>query len=262
MHPMLTTAVKAARKAGSIINRASDNLDIVRVERKGSNDFVSDVDRAAEAAIVDIIREAYPHHAILAEEGGAIGESDYEWIIDPLDGTTNYLHGLPVFAVSIALAHRGVVTQAVVYDSTRNELFTATRGGGAYLNERRIRVSRRTQMNEALVATGFPYHQYQLPDGYFSLLREAQEKTAGIRRMGAAALDLAYVAAGRLDAYWELGLKPWDVAAGSLLVQEAGGLVTDFSGDDRFLEGGQVLAATPKLLPNLHQLVQAHGPWA
>ena len=260
MHPMLNTAVKAARKAGSIINRASLDVDLVKVASKGRSDFVTEVDRAAEQAIVDILLKAYPDHAILAEESGASGDSEYTWIIDPLDGTTNFIHGFPQYAVSIALRHREHVTQAVVYDPTRNELFTASRGRGAFLNERRIRVSTRSKLSECLIGTGFPFRSFEHLDEYVRMFRSVTEHTAGIRRPGAAALDLAYVAAGRLDGFWEIGLSPWDMAAGSLLILEAGGLVSDFKGEAAYLEEGRIVCGAPKIFPQLLNLVSAVHP--
>jgi myo-inositol-1(or 4)-monophosphatase len=260
MHPMLNTAVKAARKAGSIINRASLDVDLVKVASKGPSDFVTEVDRAAEQAIVDILLKAYPDHAILAEESGASGDSEYTWIIDPLDGTTNFIHGFPQYAVSIALRHREHVTQAVVFDPTRNELFTASRGRGAFLNERRLRVSRRTKLSECLIGTGFPFRSLEHLDEYLRMFRTVAEQTAGIRRPGAAALDLAYVAAGRLDGFWEIGLSPWDMAAGSLLILEAGGLVSDFKGDAAYLDEGRIVCGAPKIFPQLLSLVGTVHP--
>jgi myo-inositol-1(or 4)-monophosphatase len=261
MHPMLNIAVKAARRAGNIIQRASRDLDLIKVQTKRPNDFVTEVDKAAEAAIIDVLREAYPDHAILAEESGeAVGKGhgkDYVWIIDPLDGTTNFIHGMPHYAVSIALQHRGTITQGVVYDPNRNELFTATRGGGAFLNDRRIRVSRRLRINEALIGTGFPFREEQGFDEYMKTFSAITRATAGVRRPGAAALDLAYVASGRFDGFWERGLQAWDIAAGSLLVAESGGLITNFKGESSFLYGGDVVCATPKLFPPLLQMVQA-----
>lgn len=260
MHPMLNTAIKAARRAATVIQRASNNLDVLRVERKDHNDFVSEVDRAAEDAIVSTLLEAYPQHAILAEEGGSRGHSEYTWIIDPLDGTTNFLHGFPQYAVSIALQHRDVITQAVVYDPNRNEMFTASRGGGAFLNDRRIRVSKTRELADALVATGFPFKQFGQLEAYLAMLKDVVQKSVGIRRPGAASLDLCYVAAGRFDAYWELGLKPWDIAAGSLLVQEAGGLVTDLLGEGDYLTSGDVVAGSPKVMGQLLQVLKPHLP--
>jgi myo-inositol-1(or 4)-monophosphatase len=256
---MLNTAVKAARKAGSIINRASLDLDLIRVTAKGRSDFVTEVDKAAEAAIIDTLKNAYPDHAILAEESGAShpgDDHDYKWIIDPLDGTTNFIHGFPQYAVSIGLQHRGQITQAVVYDPNRNELFTATRGRGAFVNDRRIRVSKRSQLKECLIGTGFPFRELAHLDEYVTMFKRITEETAGIRRPGAAALDLAYVAAGRLDGFWEFGLSPWDMAAGSLLIVEAGGMISDFDGEANYLKDGHVVSATPKVFPQLLKLVQ------
>jgi myo-inositol-1(or 4)-monophosphatase len=255
MHPMLNTAVKAARKAGSIINRASLDLELVRVGTKGRSDFVTEVDHAAEHAIIDILRKAYPDHAVLAEESGASGKSEYTWIIDPLDGTTNFIHGFPQYAVSIALQYRGNITQAVVYDPTRNELFTASRGRGAFVNDRRLRVSRRDKLAECLIGTGFPFRSLEHLDDYVRMFKSITEHTAGIRRPGAATLDLAYVAAGRLDGFWEIGLSPWDMAAGSLLILEAGGLVSNFDGDAGYLDDGHIVCGAPKIFPQLLRLV-------
>ncbi|MBM3115698.1 inositol monophosphatase family protein [Jeongeupia naejangsanensis] len=258
MHPMLNTAVRAARRAASVIQRASNNLDLIQPEKKGHNDFVSEVDRAAEQAIIETILEAYPTHAIIAEESGARGNSEYVWIIDPLDGTTNFLHGFPQYAVSIALEHRGVITQAVVYDPNRNDLFTATRGVGAFLNDRRIRVSKVRDLSDALVGTGFPYTKFDNLDAYMAIFRDMAQKAAGVRRPGAAALDLAYVACGRFDGFFEFDLKLVDIAAGTLLVQEAGGLVTDFAGEEKFLESGDVLCGTPRVFGQMLQLIKQH----
>jgi myo-inositol-1(or 4)-monophosphatase len=258
MHPMLNTALKAARRAANVIQRASNNLDVLRVERKEHNSFVTEVDRAAEAAIVQTLLEAYPSHAILAEEGGAKGDSEYTWIIDPLDGTTNFLHGFPQYCISIALQHRDQISQAVIYDPNRNDLFTATRGAGAFLNDRRIRVSKTREMSDALICTGFPYKDFSKLDSYMNMFKDVVQKSAGVRRPGAAALDLAYVACGRFDGFWELGLSPWDVAAGSLMILEAGGLITDLAGEAGFMESGNVVAGTPKVFGQLLQTVQAH----
>jgi len=250
MHPMLNTAVKAARKAGAIIVRASYDVDKLTVRTKRKNDFVSDVDNAAEDAILATLRDAYPDHGVLAEESGARdAKAEYVWIVDPLDGTTNFLHGVPQYCVSIALAHRGQLQQAVVFDPNRNELFTATRGAGAFLNDRRIRVSRTDKLEGALIGTGFPFKEVGHIDEYLRMLRNMMTVAAGVRRPGAAALDLAWVAAGRTDGFWELGLSPWDMAAGALLVQEAGGLVAGLSGEQDHLQSGDVVAATPKIFP-------------
>jgi myo-inositol-1(or 4)-monophosphatase len=258
MHPMLNTAVKAARRAAGIINRASTDVDRIPVQDKNFNDFVTEVDRAAEAAIIDVLHEAYPKHAILAEESGKTGSSEFVWIIDPLDGTTNFLHGLPQFAVSIALAERGVLTHAVVYDPSRNELFTASRGSGAFLNDRRLRVSKRIRLTGSLIGTGFPYRDFSHVDAYIGIFRDLMKTTAGLRRPGSASLDLAYVAAGRYDGFFEIGLKAWDIAAGALLITEAGGLVGDMEGENRYLESGHVLAGNPKVFGQLVQVVAPH----
>ncbi len=261
LHPTLTIAVKAARRAGGIINRGARELDLLTVTSKGPKDFVSEVDREAERTIVETLLGAYPDHAILAEEGtarGANAAAENLWIIDPLDGTTNFLHGFPHYCVSIALQHRGQITQAVIYDPVRNDLFTATRGRGAFLNDRRIRVSKRDHLRDCLVGTGFPFRDGTYLDTYLRMMKAMIEQTAGLRRPGAAALDLAYVAAGFYDGFWEVGLNPWDVAAGSLLIQEAGGLIGDLIGDADFLNGGQVIAATPKVFP---QMVAALSPF-
>ena len=248
MHPFLNTAVKAARSAGSLMLRYADRIDALSVESKQRNDFVSEVDRQAEQVIIRILRKAYPDHAILAEESGASGGGEFEWIIDPLDGTTNYLHGIPHYAVSIAVRRRGIIEHGVVYDPAKDELFTASRGAGAMLNNRRIRVSRRASLEGALLGTGIPFRENQNIDGYLRSLRAFIGPIAGIRRQGSAALDLAYVAAGRFDGYWEAGLNVWDIAAGVLLVREAGGLVSDFEAADGYLDSGNVIAASPKLL--------------
>ena len=261
MHPTLTIAVKAARRAGSVINRASLQLDVLTVQSKSPNDFATEIDKAAETAIIEVLRDAYPEHGILAEESGesaGSSNSEYQWIIDPLDGTTNFIHGFPQYAISIALAKNNVLEQAVIYDPTRNELFTATKGSGAFLNDRRIRVSKRTRLNEALIGTGFPYREFGNVDAYLAMFKELTQKTAGIRRPGAAALDLAYVACGRLDGFWEFGLQPWDMAAGVLMIQEAGGLVSDLAGEGAFLDTGNIVAGTPKVFGQLLQVIQPH----
>ena len=261
MHPMLGIAVKAARRAGNIINRGARELDLLTVTSKGPKDFVSEVDREAERAIVETLLGNYPDHAILAEEGtakGANADAENLWIIDPLDGTTNFLHGFPQYCVSVALAHRGQITQAVIYDPVRNDLFTATRGRGAFLNDRRIRVSKRHHLRDCLVGTGFPFRDGSYLDTYLRMMKTMIEQTAGLRRPGAAALDLAYVAAGFYDGFWEVGLNAWDVAAGSLLIQEAGGLIGDLTGEGDFLYGGQVIAAAPRIFA---QMVTALAPF-
>jgi myo-inositol-1(or 4)-monophosphatase len=257
MHPMLNTAVKAARKAGSIITRASFEVDKLTIRSKQQNDFVSEVDDAAEAAIISTLRDAYPDHGFLGEESGYQDrDAEFMWVIDPLDGTTNFLHGVPQYCVSIALLHKGVMQQAVVFDPNRNELFTATRGVGAYLNDRRIRVSRTDRMEAALLGTGFPFREMDHLDEYLRMLRNCMRTCAGVRRPGAAALDLAWVACGRYDGFWEIGLSPWDMAAGALLVREAGGLVGDFDGDEGFLEKGRIVAGNARLFAAFLQLLK------
>ncbi len=256
LHPMLNIAVKAARRAAAVINRAARDLEGVTVTRKRQNDFVTEVDHAAEAAIIEVLHKAYPAHAFLAEESGAAGRSEHVWIIDPLDGTTNFIHGFPQYAISIALRHRGVLEQAVVFDPGRNELFTATRGRGAFLNDRRIRVSKRAKLAESLIGTGFPFRDLAHLDEYMAAFERVTRTAAGIRRAGAAALDLAYVAAGRLDGFWEIGLSPWDMAAGALLILEAGGLVSDFDGAPDYLDRGHIVCGAPKVFAPLLQVVQ------
>jgi myo-inositol-1(or 4)-monophosphatase len=255
---MLNMAVRAARSAGNLIVRYVDRVDSLTVSSKDHNDFVSEVDRQAEEEIVRILRRAYPSHGILAEEGGAQPGDDYLWIIDPLDGTTNFLHGFPQFAVSIALRHRGRLEQAVVYDPLRQELFTATRGTGAQLNDRRVRVTRRPSLEGALLGTGFPFKAQHHLDAYLAMFKVLHQHTAGIRRAGSAALDLAYVAAGRLDGFWEIGLSEWDMAAGILLVQEAGGIIGDFSGGHDFVESGNIVAGNPKIFAAIVRAIQPH----
>jgi len=256
MHGMLNIAVRAARRAGDLIVRHINQLEALEVVEKGRNEYVSGVDHMAEAAIIEIIRDHHPDHAILAEEGGAEGAHEYRWIIDPLDGTTNFLHGFPVFAVSIAVEHQGVLEHGVVYDPLRQEVFTASRGAGAQLDGRRIRVSRRQSLRHSLIATGFPYRMAETGlDAYMAMLRAVMLESAGVRRPGAAALDLCYVAAGRVDAFWELGLKIWDVAAGALIIREAGGRISDFRGSDGFLTSGNVIAGNPKVYAALSRLL-------
>jgi myo-inositol-1(or 4)-monophosphatase len=265
MHPMLNTAIKAARRGAAVISRASFDLDLVKVTKKQHNDFVTEVDQAAEAAIIDVLKNAYPDHAILAEESGASAnlhdDNENVWIIDPLDGTTNFIHGFPQYCVSIALQHRGQITQAVVYDPTRNDLFTATKGSGAYLNDKRIRVGKRDKIADALIGTGFPFRVTDGPvmDEYIKMFRVMTQSCAGLRRPGSAALDLAYLAAGRLDGFFEKGLKPWDIAAGSLLITESGGIVGDFTGESDYLYKGDVLAGSPKVFA---QMVSLLSPYA
>jgi myo-inositol-1(or 4)-monophosphatase len=257
MHPMLNTAVKAARKAGSIITRASSDIDRLTIRTKRKNDFVSEVDHAAEEAIISVLREAYPSHGILAEESGASdAEAEYVWVIDPLDGTTNFLHGFPQYCVSIGLLHKGAPTQAVVFDPNRNELFTATKGVGAYLNDRRIRVTKTDRLENALMGTGFPVREVGQLDDYLRMFKNMTVSCSGIRRPGAAALDLAWVAAGRMDGFWEIGLSPWDIAAGALLVREAGGLIGDLNGEEGYLDSGKVVASNAKIFASILQVLK------
>jgi myo-inositol-1(or 4)-monophosphatase len=262
LHPMLNIAVKAARAAGSIINRAALDVERLTISAKGVNDFVTEVDQAAEQAIIETLLTAYPGHAILAEESGrahGAKHSEYLWIIDPLDGTTNFIHGLPIYAVSIALAFRGKVEQAVVYDPARNDLFLASKGRGAFLNDRRLRVSKRTRLAESLIGTGFPFRKGDNFKRYVEMFEQVMQHCAGVRRPGAAALDLCYVAAGWYDGFFETGLSPWDVAAGSLLITEAGGLIGNFTGEADFLYQREAVAGTPKVYG---QLVQMLAPFS
>ena len=266
LHPMLNVAVKAARAAGTIINRGALDIEAVRVSNKQTNDYVTEVDQAAEAVIIETLLDAYPNHGILAEESGQrAGQgagSNHQWIIDPLDGTTNFIHGFPVYAVSIALMVDQRIEQAVVYDPTRNDLFVASRGRGAYLNERRIRVSRRTQLREALVSTGFPFRPGDSLKPYMAMLSEITSACTGVRRPGAAALDLAYVAAGYCDAFFEKGLSPWDMAAGALLITEAGGLIGNFTGEADFLHQRECMAANPKIYGQLVKILGKYSKFA
>lgn len=255
MQPLENIAVTAARAAGNYIMRNLERADTLKVDRKARNDFVSEVDRGAEAEIVQVIRKAHPDHAILAEEGGASGSHDYTWIVDPLDGTTNFLHRFPHFCVSIGVALKGKLILGVIYAPCTQDLYVAQRGGGAVLNSRKIRVSKTQFLEESLIGTGVPIRAANL-DAYLPQLRGIVEKTAGIRRAGAAALDLAYVAAGRLDAFWELNLKPWDMAAGILMVEEAGGVVSELYGLDDPMKSGNILVANPKLHPQLAELIK------
>ena len=256
MHPTLNIAVRAARSAGNVIIRNLGKLDSLTVHSKSRNDFVSEVDTQAEQEIIHILRKAFPDHGILAEESGHHDGDEYQWIIDPLDGTTNFLHGFPQFAVSIGLRHKGRLEQGVVYDPLRQELFTATRGEGAMLNDRRIRVTTRKELDGALLGTGFPFKSQQHLDTYLDMFRALFPRTAGIRRAGSAALDLAYVASGRLDGFWEIGLSIWDMAAGVLLIREAGGLCGDFTGGHDFLSNGNLVSANPKLFAEILKTIR------
>ena len=276
MHPMMNVAIKAARSAGNIINRASLNLERLQIAKKQQNDFVTEVDQAAEFAIIEVLKDAYPTHHFYAEESGYLtsaGESlgalsweqvnqlqhteeeHYLWVIDPIDGTTNFIHGFPQFAVSIALFVNGVLQQAVIYDPNRDELFTATKGAGAYLNHRRLRVGQQLRLAECLIGTGFPYRNDQNLDQYLNLFKKMTLSCAGLRRPGAASLDLAYVAAGRLDGFFEGDLKPWDMAAGVLLIQEAGGLVGKYDGEEGYFATGQIMGANPKIFAQMASVI-------
>ncbi|MBB3167959.1 inositol monophosphatase family protein [Simiduia aestuariiviva] len=264
MEPMLTIALRAARKAGELIERAMERVDFVAIEAKGQNDFVTEIDRAAEKEVIYHLRKAYPDHNIRGEEGGfnegKSGTSEYEWIIDPLDGTTNFIHGIPHFAVSIACKRKGVIEHAVVYDPIKREEFTASKGKGAMLNGRRIRVTSRRGLEGGLIGTGIPFNGWALENmnPYLAALQEIAGQTAGIRRAGSASLDLAYVAAGRFDGFWEMNLNEWDIAAGVLLVREAGGLISDFKGGNSYLENGNVVCGGPKVFKPLLQIVGGH----
>jgi myo-inositol-1(or 4)-monophosphatase len=261
MHPLLNIGVRAARRAGDLIVRHINQLDAIKVDSKGRHDFVSEVDRMAEEDIIRTVRRSYPDHAILAEESGASGDAEYLWIIDPLDGTTNFLHGFPVFCVSIAVMHRGRLEHGVIYDPMRQELFTTSRGTGATVDGRRMRVSDARLLEKSLIGTGFPYKPgSEWFDAYVEMLKAAMRQTSGVRRPGAAALDLAYVAAGRLDGFWEIGLNLWDVAAGVLMIQECGGLVTDLAGRDGWQQSGNIVAGNPRIHEALLQMIAPHLP--
>ena len=258
MQPLLHIAINAARLAGDIIQRNVETLDRLNIQQKGLNDFFSEVDIKAEEAIIKTIHKAYPHHGIIAEESGIQNpDAEFVWIIDPLDGTTNYLHGFPFYSVSIALRIKNRIEHGVVYDPVRYECFSATRGCGARLNDRRIRVSKETKLISALLGTGFPTRDPALVKRYLPTFEAMFDKCAGMRRTGSAALDLAYVAAGRLDGFWQFGLKPWDMAAASLIIQEAGGLIGDTRGGENFLQDGNIVAGTPKVFKSLLQTISA-----
>ena len=259
MHPILNVATKAAREAGKIINRASQDVGSLKIQTKDYNDFVSEVDRSAEEAIINILKEAYPTHGFYGEESGKTNlEAESIWIIDPLDGTTNFLHNFPCYCVSIALQERGVLTQAVIYDPVHNDLFTATKGRGAFLNDKRIRVTNRSKLQDSLISTGFPFKDFSYLDTYLDIFKDMAKKTAGLRRPGSAALDLAYVAAGYTDGFFEINLSPWDIAAGALLVQEAGGIVGDFEGNESWLRTGNIVAGNPKVFGQMLQVIHPH----
>jgi myo-inositol-1(or 4)-monophosphatase len=257
-NPIVNVAVEAARHAGNIITRAMQRMDTVKIAEKQPNDFVTEVDQKVERAIISIIQKAYPTHSILGEEGGEIEGTDYQWIIDPIDGTRNFIHGFPHFAVSIAVSHKNRIEHGVIYDPIRQELFTASRGKGAQLNNTRIRVSQRKRLEECLLGTGFAYrHQDKHSQVPQKILEAIFPICSDIRRAGAATLDLAYVACGRFDGFWEMGLKPWDMAAGVLLIKEAGGIVCDLRGGETYLQSGHIVAANPTILK---QLLKAMRP--
>ena len=263
MHPTLNIAVKAARKAGDIILRYHNQIDLLTIQNKAANDFVSEVDKAAEDAIIDELKYAFPQHSILGEENGEIhgeilGDKRFQWIIDPLDGTTNYLHGFPQYAVSIALYENNKPTHALVYDPFKEELFTASNGRGAYLNDQRIRVTNTQGFENTLIGTGFPFKAPQHLDAYLMMFKAIHPQVAGIRRAGSAALDLAYLAAGRLDGFWEIELNIWDIAAGALLLKEAGGFIGDFSGRDKYLQTGNVVAGNEQVFKAILKTIHPH----
>jgi myo-inositol-1(or 4)-monophosphatase len=259
MHPMLSIAVKAAREAGRVSNRASQDVGAISIQTKNYNGVVSDVDRSAEQAIISVLKDAYPDHGFWGEESGHDNhEADNIWIIDPLDGTTNFLHGFPQYCISIALQQKGVLTQAVIYDPVHNDLFTATKGRGAFLNDKRIRVTNRSKLQDSLIATGFPFRDFAHLDTYLGMLKDMIKKTTGIRRPGSAALDLAYVAVGWVDGFFEINLSAWDIAAGGLIVQEAGGIVGDFEGNESWLETGNIVAGNPKVFAQMLQTLNPH----
>jgi len=260
MHPMLNIAIRAARNAGDIILRASEHVNHIQVDNKEQHDFVTEVDRQAEREIIQVLKTAFPDHAILAEESGQHEGNDYTWIIDPLDGTTNFLHGFPHYAVSIALKHKDRLEVGVIYDPLRDELFTGARGDGATFNNRRIRVTKQASLAGSLIGTGFPFkvQQQKYLDAYLNMFKAVCTNTSGIRRTGSAAIDLAYLAMGRLDGFWEVDLKPWDIAAGVLIVKEAGGVVTDLAFDDQYLKSGNIIAGNPKMHQLIYQLIEPH----
>lgn len=261
MQPMLNIARRAAEKAGDFLERSFERVDQIQAEEKGLNDYVSEVDRHAEGLILSVLKDKFSDHQFICEESGETGNpnAEYQWIIDSLDGTTNFLHGLPHFAISMAVMHKGVLTHGLIYDPIRREEFSATRGMGAQVNGRRIRVTSATKLAGSLLGTGMPFRpdQAHIQNRYWSQLQELSSQTAGIRRAGAAALDLAYVASGRLDGYWEYGLKPWDIAAGALLVREAGGMVIDPDGSEGFMKSGDILCSNPKLLKILAKTLKS-----
>lgn len=255
MQGPLNIAIQAARAAGDLSVRFIDRLDKVKVVEKSPNDFVSDIDRECEAIIIETIHKAFPDHAVLGEETGSRGDGDTQWVIDPLDGTLNYLHGIPHFSISIAMRVKQRLEVGVVYDPLRQELFTATRGNGAQLNDKRIRVSNRRSLNGAVLGTGFPFGQMDDLDRYMEVMAALMPRASGLRRAGSAALDLAYVAAGRFDGFWEFGLQQWDLAAGALIAREAGAIVADADGSERYMQTGNIVAATPRVYREMHAII-------
>jgi len=258
MHPMLNIAIRAARSAGNLIIRSLQHVEHLEITTKGLNDFVTDVDRLAEQEIINAIHKAYPEHAILAEESGLQGEDSTVWVIDPLDGTTNFLHGFPHYCVSIAIMVRGKIEHGVIYDPLRDELFSASRGDGVKLNDRRLRVTKRKELTGALIATGFPFKYPHYLTPYLATFNAVFPQVADIRRTGSAALDLAYVAAGRLDGYWEIGLEKWDLAAGALMVEEAGGIVSDFTGGDNYFDSGNLVVGNLRIQKQILDSIKPH----
>ena len=257
LNPALNTAFKAARRAGDMVLRAANNLPAIKIDTQAFTDFVSDVDKQAEHIIIDIIKEAYPHHRIVSKEIGEIGNqhAEFEWIINSLDGITNYLHGNPQYAISMALLEKGVLKEALVYAPERNDLYTATRGQGALLNDRRIRVSSRIELSHCLIGTGFPVANQSMLDKYLLLFKAFIQKTAGIRCEGTASLDLCALAAGRIDGFFEFDLHAWNIAAGALIVRESGGALADMQGEQNWLQNGNVVAANPKLLAQILRII-------
>ncbi len=258
MHPLMNIAVKAARSASKIILRATDRLDTVKISEKSHNDFVTEADEQSEQEIINTIHDAYPDHAILGEESGKSGKSDYTWIIDPIDGTTNFIHGHPHFCISIGVQFKNIIEHGLVYDPLRQELFTATRGTGAFLNDRRMRVAQRKQFAGSVIASSFGHKNTKEIDVFLKILAAILPHAAGTRRSGSSVLDFAYVACGRIDGLWGMNLAPWDMAAGSLIVKEAGGIVDDFNGDGNYMHTGSVIAGNANIFSLISQIVKKH----
>lgn len=256
MHPLMNIAVKAARSASKIILRATDRLDTIQVTEKKFNDFVTEIDQNAEREIINIIHDAYPDHAIWGEESGKSGKSDYTWIIDPIDGTNNFFHGNPHFCISIGVQFKNTLEHGLIYDPLRNELFTATRGGGAYLNDRRIRVSQRKQFAGSIISSSFGNKLIENIGDYLKILTTILPQATGVRQSGSAALDFAYVASGRIDGFWAMALAPWDIAAGAVIIKEAGGIISDFSGNDNYMETGNVISANQNMSNLILQIIK------